>query len=64
MTNYNHAGVKAAVLAAIEAIHGAGISLVDKANALTILAEIATQMKDDHEVNTRDWQSIVSEWGD
>lgn len=67
MTNYSTANapaaVKAAVLNAIQAIHTAGISLTDKAHALTILAEIATQMKDADEVNTRNWQTVVNEWG-
>lgn len=68
MTNYSTANspeaVKAAVLSAIECIHNAGITLADKATALTILAEIATQMKDAAEVNTRNWQTVVNEWGD
>jgi hypothetical protein len=68
MTNYTTANapaaVKAAVLAAIECIHNAGICLTDKAIAMTIIAEIATQMKDHPEVNTRDWQTVVNEWGD
>lgn len=68
MTNYTAANApeaaKQSVLAAIECIHVAGITLPDKALSLTILAEIATQMKDHPEVNTRDWKTVVNEWGD
>lgn len=58
------AAVRNAVLNAIQSIHTAGITLTDKAHALTILAEIATQMKDADEVNTRNWQIVVNEWGE
>jgi len=68
MTYYSTANspeaVKQAVFNAIQAIHAAGITLADKAHALTILAEIATQMKDDGEANTRNWQEVVNDWGE
>lgn len=56
--------VRNAVVDAIRAIHTAGITLSDKAIALTILAEIATIMKDDSQVMQRTWQKYTHNWGE